>query len=347
MQTHTITGFLRWCSEEKKPLLWSAFLALCALFISMHETEYRAQLTTPKEYAVAITRVAETMTGQKRRILARAARIRRRLAARVKSKDVVIGTIDAVTRTAVYSLDTVTQAPVLRSGPGDEPSVHADVRCAPFIGAVHPVTRVPDWGSMHSPQEWNQDYAHMPANSYVPVPRYDLQQLTIPMKSLTQPFLQKNEPVITAKLYYSTRYFGSYDVDAHEFTGAHPGVDLKLAEGTPVGAIAGGVVDSVNADARLGLHVIIRHCASDGVYYSVYGHFDSASVRAGDTVIPGQIIGRVGMTGMTSGPHIHLQVDREVPGEASPHKPYHAMRVPSPSEADQFVVNPMWFIENH
>ncbi len=387
MHTHIITTIGRWCSEEKRPLLGSALLALVTMFVSLQGEAFRAQLMQQKQYGVIVTTKAHTMTGAERKAIVRAARIRRRLAARARPTDVFIGVTKTVPKAPVpvQSTTTVAQAsespliesapvinsepvpvtasapvpapaqtanqessaPALRPGPGAQPQQEQGDRCAPFISAVHPVSRVPDWGSMHTPEEWTKDYAHMPATAYVPVPRYNLQELTVPLKSLTRPLLLENESVITAKLYYSTRYFGAYDVDATEFTGAHSGIDLKLPQGMPVGAIAGGIVDSVTADARLGLHVVIRHCADDGVYYSVYGHFDTASVQAGDIVTPGQTIGRVGMTGMTTGPHVHLQVDREVPGEASPHTPYQPASVPSQTEAAARSVHPIRFIENH
>lgn len=178
------------------------------------------------------------------------------------------------------------------------------------------------------------------------VPAYQIAKLTVPMKDLTDPITPETIPEITRKLYYSTRYFGAYDLDAGEFTSIHPGVDLKLARGTPVGAIAGGRVHSVSTSENLGLHVIIEHHINGEAYYSIYGHFDSVSVSAGQTVVPGQIIGKVGMTGHTSAPHVHLQIDRGAPGEAD-HEPYLPSSIPSPAEASRHVVNPMVFIGAH
>ena len=136
-----------------------------------------------------------------------------------------------------------TAAPVLRSRYiRKEPTRHAAAPSAVFPAfghAVQPVQAVPNWGAMRSPKEWNRSYAEMDERDFVPVPDYDLTTLTIPIQSLL-----KRAPgqvaTLTDKLFYSTRYFGAYDLDAGEFTGAHAGIDLKLAEGTPVGAIAGG-----------------------------------------------------------------------------------------------------------
>lgn len=176
---------------------------------------------------------------------------------------------------------------------------------------VHPVSKVPDWGAMRTQTEWNRPYSQMGAADFVKVPAYDLKTLTIPLSSLVNPIKQSSIPVLTAKLYYSTRYMAKYDLDADEFSGAHDGVDLKLALGTPVGSVAGGRVYAVREDNILGKHVLIEHRTTTGQrYLSEYGHLQSASVQEGDTVEPGQIVGRVGMTGNTSGPHLHLAIHK-------------------------------------
>lgn len=212
-----------------------------------------------------------------------------------------------------------------------------------FVRSVSPVARVPDWGAMKTPAQWNRAYAEMTDADFVPVPAYDLSKLLRPLSDLVNP---RNEEEITRKLYYSTKFFGAYDVDAAEFTAVHPGVDLKLALGTPVGSVAGGRVATVEEDSVLGLHVIVEHRLGGEVYYSIYGHFGTVAVREGETVRPGQTLGTVGMTGNTSGPHLHLQIDRGQPGETD-HRPYLPPSVPSPEVADRFVVHPIRFIQEH
>lgn len=206
-----------------------------------------------------------------------------------------------------------------------------------LIKTSFPVGKTPNWGAMRTPAEWNRTYGQMTADDFVSIPRYDLKTLTIPMETLTNPIKDENIPTITAKLFYSTRYMGKYDLDAGEHTGGHFGVDLKLARGTGVGAIGGGRVSSVQTTQRLGLHVIIEHRLKTGeTFYSVYGHLDSASVTAGQDVKPGEMIGTVGMTGNTSAPHLHLQTDIGAPGEAH-----------VPAESENGMVNPTTFISTY
>lgn len=181
-----------------------------------------------------------------------------------------------------------------------------------FVRTVHPVSRVPNWGAMSTPAEWKRTYSQMSEADWVPVPSYNMKTLTIPLKSLTSgPTVSPADvPIVTAKLYYSTRYMGKYDLDAGEHTGNHAGVDLKLPLGTPIGSIAGGRVYAVRNDARLGLYVVIEHRNESGQFFSIYGHLDSAKVSSGDSVKPGQTIGFIGLTGMTTLAHLHLEVHR-------------------------------------
>lgn len=218
-----------------------------------------------------------------------------------------------------------------------------------FGNAVHPVSKVPAWGVMTKPSEWDRSYSQMKENDFVAIPTYNLSSLMIPMKEL---LMTRDQPetmeLLTAKLYYSTRFFGAYDLDAGEFSAIHPGIDVKLPEGTPIGVVAGGRVHDVRHDEQsLGLHVIVEHHAKDGlVYYSIYGHLAATSVKKGDVLTSGQFIGTVGMTGNTSGPHLHLQIDR---GEANEdyHTIYWPTSVPSKQEANQFCINPISFIQQY
>ncbi|MGD7790061.1 peptidoglycan DD-metalloendopeptidase family protein [Propionibacteriaceae bacterium Y1700] len=83
----------------------------------------------------------------------------------------------------------------------------------------------------------------------------------------------------------------------------HTGQDLAAPHGTPIRAIASGKVVPGNADSWAGNHVAIKH--SDGA--TLYAHMSAKKVQVGDTVKAGQIIGYVGSTGRSFGPHLHLE----------------------------------------
>jgi murein DD-endopeptidase MepM/ murein hydrolase activator NlpD len=85
----------------------------------------------------------------------------------------------------------------------------------------------------------------------------------------------------------------------------HSGIDLAAAPGTPVMATAGGVVRFAGTAAGYGESVLLDHGA--GVE-SRYGHLQRVSVRGGQRVERGQLIGLSGNTGRSSGPHLHYEV---------------------------------------
>lgn len=92
----------------------------------------------------------------------------------------------------------------------------------------------------------------------------------------------------------------------------HEGVDYDAGNGAPVHAIAAGVVVETNNPgwAALGIHVAIRHVIEGQAITSVYGHMQAGSMplRVGDTVFAGQLIGRVGSTGASTGAHLHFEI---------------------------------------
>jgi len=211
---------------------------------------------------------------------------------------------------------------------------------------IHPVSQIPNWGAMKTPEEWNRSYSEMNRSDFVRVPDYTLALHASPMDELTD----KNVPEITAKLYYSTRFFGAYDLDAGEYSGAHPGIDLKLALGTPISGIADGVVHTVASNPIDGLYIAIEHRSEGGErFMSVYKHLDIGTVKEGDKISAGQIIGNAGMTGNTSAPHLHLQVD-VISSDSileHPYKPYLPEYIPTAEEANRNTMNPLIFIEKY
>ncbi len=215
---------------------------------------------------------------------------------------------------------------------------------ATSIPTLHPVSAIPNWGALQSASTWNRPYSAIPSSDLVPVPIYDLPVLTFPMRALDA----RNPddiPLITTKLYYSTRFFSRYDLDAGEFTGLHAGVDLKLPNGTPVGAIADGTVHTVQKNDRLGLFVILQHNhPTKGTLFSIYGHLANTQVLPGELVRAGDPIGTVGMTGLTSGTHLHLQIDRPQKSGGT-HTPFITYAVPRPEEIEQWTLHPLHLIE--
>ncbi len=85
----------------------------------------------------------------------------------------------------------------------------------------------------------------------------------------------------------------------------HAGADIGAPTGTPIVAFRSGTVSSAGWSGGYGNMVQISHA---GGLSSVYGHMSSIAVSGGQSVSAGQVIGRVGSTGLSTGPHLHFEV---------------------------------------
>lgn len=89
----------------------------------------------------------------------------------------------------------------------------------------------------------------------------------------------------------------------------HEGMDFTANTGTPIYATGDGVVDRADATASgFGNHVVIRHGFG---YETLYGHMSKYNCRAGQNVKRGDVIGYVGSTGRSEGPHLHYEVHKD------------------------------------
>ena len=85
---------------------------------------------------------------------------------------------------------------------------------------------------------------------------------------------------------------------------AHMGVDYAAPVGTPVISVADGVVAESGFQGAYGNKVVIQHNAKQS---TAYAHLSRISVRKGQTVKQGEIVGAVGSTGLSTGPHLHFE----------------------------------------
>ena len=90
----------------------------------------------------------------------------------------------------------------------------------------------------------------------------------------------------------------------------HYGLDIANKIGTPIFAVADGVVEKSGPASGFGLWVVVRH---DDGSRSVYGHINQAFVTAGDRVSAGNRIAEVGNRGQSTGPHLHLEIRQGSP----------------------------------
>ena len=97
-----------------------------------------------------------------------------------------------------------------------------------------------------------------------------------------------------------------YNSNSSIRSGYHTGTDFGAASGTPVGAAIGGTVLNKSWGKAWGNHVIVQ--GDNGLYY-LYAHFSRKAVNGG-RVNTGQILGYVGSTGNSTGPHLHFEVQK-------------------------------------
>ena len=88
----------------------------------------------------------------------------------------------------------------------------------------------------------------------------------------------------------------------------HAGKDFAAPEGTPVVAALSGTVLSSGLAGGYGIAVELDH--GDPPRRTLYGHLSEIYVQAGQTVRQGEVIGRVGSTGLSTGPHLHFELRR-------------------------------------
>ena len=107
---------------------------------------------------------------------------------------------------------------------------------------------------------------------------------------------------------YCTMLTSAYGYRIHPITGNytfHNGVDLAAGQGTPIYATKSGTVTTATYNYAYGYYVVINHL--DG-FSSLYGHMTHYTVSVGDYVQRGEIIGYVGSTGYSTGPHLHFTI---------------------------------------
>lgn len=106
--------------------------------------------------------------------------------------------------------------------------------------------------------------------------------------------------------YYISSPFGwrvnPFDASKRSY---HNGLDMACPTGTPIYSTAAGTVVTAGYTSVYGNYVIIKHTSG---YKSLYGHMSQINVKYGQYVDQGTIIGKVGSTGQSTGPHLHFTI---------------------------------------
>lgn len=141
-----------------------------------------------------------------------------------------------------------------------------------------------------------------------PVPKYNRATITYHYPQDPQVPSQHHRTSLIFPLPIPANITSGFGWRIHPITGAnrmHEGTDIGAPQGTPVLATYHGEVAVADWIDGYGLTVIVRH--EKGTQESRYAHLSEVFVKPGDWVNQGTVIGRVGSTGMSTGPHLHFE----------------------------------------
>ncbi len=221
-----------------------------------------------------------------------------------------------------------------------------------FTGSVPPIRAVPDydrWAKLGGNVR-DHTYREVPQDYLIPLPKYE--------DLASNPKLQRT---------YFVDNLGTYDHGTGE--GSHTGMDIAAPVGTPIQAVANGIVTKVGNDQYgFGNYIVLKlprvpdpsSPSKTTNLYAVYAHLSAVAVQEGDIVRKGDDLGATGMTGFATGPHLHFQMDRE----EAPWHPYWPFTGQEARDAGmstaqavnaglhrerglQYTVNPMLFVQSY
>ena len=130
--------------------------------------------------------------------------------------------------------------------------------------------------------------------------------------------IAKNQWHLPTQGYHLTARFG---MAGGLWSSNHTGLDFAAPSGTPIFAVANGVITETGSAGAYGNRTVETLADGTEIWYC---HQSAINVKVGQQVIGGQTIGAVGSTGNTTGPHVHLEVR---PGGGDPVDPYQALVV--------------------
>jgi murein DD-endopeptidase MepM/ murein hydrolase activator NlpD len=124
--------------------------------------------------------------------------------------------------------------------------------------------------------------------------------------------LASNRWVLPVLRYHITGRFGDR---SHLWATVHTGLDFAAPTGTPIHAVATGIVTFAGFDGPYGFKTVVKLADGTELWYC---HQSRIHVAVGDRVARGSVIGEIGATGNVTGPHLHLEVR---PGGGEPVDP--------------------------
>lgn len=115
------------------------------------------------------------------------------------------------------------------------------------------------------------------------------------------------QPISNKDLKHEPSGFGMRMHPIYKYSKFHAGMDFTANVGTKIYATGDGVVSTAEYGSGYGNHIIINHGYG---YQTLYGHMEKMAVRIGNKVKRGELIGYVGNSGLSAGPHVHYEVHK-------------------------------------
>jgi len=120
-------------------------------------------------------------------------------------------------------------------------------------------------------------------------------------------FLPSIQPIENKDLIHAAAGYGLRMHPFYRTKRFHEGMDFTAPEGTPVRATGDGVVAETQSTGAQGIKVVVDHGYG---FKTVYAHLNKFTVKQGQKVTRGDVIGNVGSTGMSTAPHLHYEVHK-------------------------------------
>lgn len=184
--------------------------------------------------------------------------------------------------------------------------IDSDIRKAGF-GGINRYRALEDYNHSELMIETAKKLDHISRALYIQSKSYDDLTEMAMSKAEMMASIPAIHPLDVRKTKGAISGFGVRIHPVHKIRKMHSGIDFTAPTGTPIYSTGNGTVEASGYDGGYGLRVVINHGYS---YRTLYGHMSKTEVRAGQRLKRGDLIGYVGNSGTSTGPHLHYEVHK-------------------------------------
>ena len=177
---------------------------------------------------------------------------------------------------------------------------------AKLIEQQKEIDKIKDMGDFELGKDIASQLNNISARVLFQFKSYDNIALLIKNQDVKLASIPAIQPVSNKQLGHIASGFGMRIDPVYGTPKMHKGLDFTAPQGTPIYATGNGIVTTANgSNGGFGNHVVINHGYG---YESLYGHMVRIKVHQGQRIKRGEVIGWVGSTGKSTGPHCHYEV---------------------------------------